>query len=278
MVDAEDGAARHAVLAGLGQFPRLGGIVRTKLAPRAQGVLASRGGDPVLAVRPFGAGKAAAFTSTLGGAWDGEFGAWSGRLRFVSQLIRELAPPPPDGGFALRAARASSGDGASVEITARDGRGEARNLLKIRVELWAAEGSSEVPARVAAEQVGLGRYRARVPEALGRAGSRTLIARVLLAEGDAEREVLRAPVTLPMPAELLRTGVDRGALSEIVRASGGRMLGRPHELAAAIESLGGRERRDATPWAAAAALAMIILELAWRVIGGARAATKGGRP
>ncbi|MHC4249139.1 MAG: VWA domain-containing protein [Planctomycetota bacterium] len=278
-------SGRDPVLAGLGEFPQLGGLVRTRLAPHARGVLASRGGEPVLAVRPFGAGRAAAFTSTFGGAWAGELGSWPGRLRFLSQLLREITPPPPDRGFTIGAGRAGrvgraggmhDRRGPVLEIAARDDAGAPRDLLALRVELWAA--GAGVPARVEVEQVGLGRYRARVPDELARADSRTLITRLILSEDGSEREVLRAPVTLPLPTEVLMTGVDRGALAEIARASGGRLLAGPHEIAAALETVRGRERRDATPYLAAAALLAIVIELAWRALAGARAPAKGGRP
>jgi len=261
------------VLAGLDAFPRLGGLVRTKLAPRAREVLTSGGGEPVLAVRPFGAGRTAAFMSTFGEPWTGEFGRWRRRLRFLSQLLREITPPPPEKGFAIRP-RASDRDETVLDITARDTGGAPRDLLALRVELWGATGG-DGPERVDAEQVGLGLYRARVPEALGWRRSRTLFARLLMVRDGVEREVLRAPVTLPVPAEVLRTGVDRGALSDIARASGGRLLAGAEELPPTIESLDRRESSDATPYAAAAALVMVVLELAWRIIAGS--GVRGGR-
>jgi Mg-chelatase subunit ChlD len=261
------------VLAGLGEFPRLGGLVRTRLAPGAREVLTSGDNEPVLAVRPFGAGKAAAFMSTFGEPWEGEFGSWRGRLRFLSQLLREITPPPPDKGFTLRAGTSGAGDvGPVLEITARDSDGAPRNLLAMHVELVPATGDAGEPVRVAAQQIGLGRYRARVPGALAGGRSRTLLARLVLSDEGIEREVLRAPVTLPVPAEILRTGVDRGALAEIARASGGRLLRGADEIASALETVRGRVHRDATPYAAAAALLLVILELAWRVV------AKGGRP
>ncbi len=130
------------------------------------------------------------------------------------------------------------------------------------------------------EQIGLGRYRARVPAALAGGRSRTLLARLVLTEGGTEREVLRAPVTLPVPTEILRTGVDLGALAEIARASGGRLLKGPDELTPALETVRGRKRRDGTPYAAAAALLLVILELAWRVVskGRIKGGMRGGRP
>ncbi|MHC5055998.1 MAG: VWA domain-containing protein [Planctomycetota bacterium] len=280
-VEVREAEGDDPVLAGLGRFPRLGGLVRTKLAAHARGVLAARGGEPVLAVRPFGAGRAAAFTSAFGGAWAGELGSWPGRLRFLSQLLREITPPPPDRGFTIRAGRVGRAGGVHdrrgpvLEIAARDDEGAPRDLLALRVELWAA--GSGVPARVDVEQVGLGRYRARVPEDLAGADSRTLIARLILSENGSEREVLRAPVTLPLPMEVLMTGVDKGALAEMARASGGRLLAGPHEIAAALETVRGRERRDATPYLAAAALLAVVIELAWRALAGARAPAKGGR-
>jgi uncharacterized membrane protein len=269
------------VIEGLPPLPALAGLNRTQAKPLAETVLAVPSGEPVLALGRAGPGRTAAFTSGFGGSWAGALGRWPGRLRLLSQLLRAITPPPPDEGFEAKVLR--DGGEFHVEVAAKDAGGAPRNLLDLSVELWPLEGPAAGAERegalLPARQVALGRYQARLEDAAlplravarTRTGAGSFLARVLLREGggrEGPREVLRAPLTLPPPAELLRTGVDYGSLDEIAAASGGRILTGASGLAEALESARGRVRREATAYLAAGALALVIIELATRALAG----------
>jgi len=248
------------VLEGLGELPELGAANRTELRPSARPVLAAGSGEPVLAFAEAGSGRSAAFASSLGGSWAGGLESWPGRLRLLTQILREISPPPPDPGLALRPLRDAGG--LLIEVAARDTQGAPRNLLELIVELRSAAAPERSARVVRAEQVALGTYRASVPAELS--GERTLTVRVLEAAG--RRELLRAPLVVPPEPETLRTGRDLAALAEIARASGGRLLAEPAGLAEALSGLRQVDWLDGSSILAVAALAGAVLEVALRIL------------
>ncbi len=79
------------VLRGLdmSQAPTLLGYVETVARPESQVVLASKTGEPILALWRYGGGAVAAFTSDIKSRWAAPWLNWSGFGRFWVQLVRQ---------------------------------------------------------------------------------------------------------------------------------------------------------------------------------------------
>ena len=79
------------VLRGLdmSRAPTLLGYVETKARPESRVVLASKTGEPILALWRYGGGAAAAFTSDIQSRWAAPWLKWSGFGKFWVQLVRQ---------------------------------------------------------------------------------------------------------------------------------------------------------------------------------------------
>ena len=79
------------VLRGLdmSQAPTLLGYVETQAKPESQVVLASKTGEPILALGHYGGGTTAAFISDIHDRWAGPWLNWPGFGRFWVQLVRQ---------------------------------------------------------------------------------------------------------------------------------------------------------------------------------------------
>ena len=138
------------VLRGLdmSQAPTLLGYVETQARPESQVVLASKTGEPILALWRYGGGTTAAFTSDIQSRWAAPWLNWSGFGKFWVQLVRQtmrhdvpktlrLAADAADGRlfFTLDAAdrdgRFINGAEASVTVTGSDGKSSAVTLTQI---------------------------------------------------------------------------------------------------------------------------------------------------
>jgi uncharacterized membrane protein len=138
------------VLRGLdmSQAPTLLGYVETQARPEGRVVLASRTGEPILALWRYGGGTTAAFTSDIQSRWAAPWLTWSGFGKFWVQLVRQtmrhdlpktlrLASEAADGRlfFALdasdRAGRFINGAEAGVIVTGGDGKSSTVSLAQV---------------------------------------------------------------------------------------------------------------------------------------------------
>ena len=87
--------SRNEILGGIDPtgIPPLRGFVLTYLKPGAELLMAALDNSPLLAVRRYGLGKSAAFTSDLKGKWGLEWTMWENYPRLVSQLMRWIERP-----------------------------------------------------------------------------------------------------------------------------------------------------------------------------------------
>jgi hypothetical protein len=138
------------VLRGLdmSQAPTLLGYVETQARPESQVVLASKTGEPILALWRYGGGVTAAFTSDIQSRWAAPWLNWSGFGKFWVQLVRQtmrhdvpktlqLAADAAAGRlfFALDATdhdgRFIDGAEASVRVTGSDGNSSTAILTQV---------------------------------------------------------------------------------------------------------------------------------------------------
>jgi hypothetical protein len=138
------------VLRGLdmSQAPTLLGYVETQARPEGHVVLASKTGEPILALWRYGGGAVAAFMSDVQSRWAAPWLTWSGFGKFWVQLVRQamrhgvpkpmrLAADAADGrlSFTLdatdREGRFINGATASVIVTGSDGKSSTVPLAQI---------------------------------------------------------------------------------------------------------------------------------------------------
>ena len=113
--------SNHPVLDGIdtAMIPPLNGFLLTYLKPEAEVLLEGTGGNPLLAVKQYGLGRTAAFTSSLDSPWTEEWGGWEDYPRLFSQLIRWIAADHPGSGITFSVMR--DGDRGLVRADASTG-------------------------------------------------------------------------------------------------------------------------------------------------------------
>jgi Ca-activated chloride channel family protein len=151
---------QHPMLAGYQaeSLPVSLGYVMTEPKPAAQVLLAAEHGDPLLAVGRFGLGIGLAYTSDLTEIWGGEWLAWDGCGRLWAQVLRGALRKADTEGLEAR------GEVRHGEwITTIERRGT--DNMPVSGIHWSAqvldENGNTQDATV--EEIGLGRYQARVP-------------------------------------------------------------------------------------------------------------------
>jgi len=118
----------------------------------------------------------------------------------------------------------------------------------------------DAPRRIALKQVRPGVYEGAIGP-VGPAGAAVVVHR----EGEPAR--VRLAVAALAEAELLRLGVDRGRLAEIVRAGGGQVHASPESFAQTVRQIEMRGYRPVGIWAVAAAGLVVLLLAALRLLG-----------
>lgn len=216
--------------------PPLAGYVTTRAKPRpVQVILETDRGEPLLARWRVGLGYVLAWTSDLKPRWASGFLRWPSFARFIAQLVREHMRAPE-----LREALVEArieGDQLHVFADAVGGGDQFENGLA--AELRVLSRSAEV-TRAPLQQVGPGRYEARLPWAqtgaftvevnLRRAGrleasGRGRVARTFAAEFEASRpnQALLRQLSARTGGGQLRTAteaLDAGARQVPLREAG----------------------------------------------------------
>ncbi len=152
------------VLQGLdmSRAPTLLGYVETQARPESQVVLASKTGEPILALWRYGGGAVAAFTSGIQSRWAAPWLKWSEFGKFWVQLVRQTmrhgAPQP------LRL-EADARDGRLYfTLDAVDSAGRYINGAEATVTVSGSEGKS---SDVSLTQIAPGRYAGSQPAGQG---------------------------------------------------------------------------------------------------------------
>ncbi|MFO7173549.1 MAG: VWA domain-containing protein, partial [Bacillota bacterium] len=213
-------AAPSLLLRGLSPVQPLEGYVAVTPKERAEVALVSPEGDPVLAAWQYGAGRAVAWTSDLGGRWAG---AWARSPAFATlwgNVLGWVLPGARSGNLQVRADVAADG---SVTLTAETP-GDW-TVAPVRAAVVGPDGHRQ---EVDLQPAGPGAYRARLA-GLAPGAYVATVTRELPGEASQRGEV--AWVT-PYPAEYRAMGVDRTALERLAAAGQGRVLTDPREAMA----------------------------------------------
>lgn len=157
--------------------PFLLGYVSTKPKSRAEVLLVSEYGEPILARWRVGLGKVVAFTSDLKNRWAVEWVRWPGYSKFWAQLIRDTMRTNDKDSLAMTTRVVQ--DHAEIVIDAIGDDDRFINGLRSTISITAPDGETEA---VTMRQSAAGRYEARV--ALKEFGSYSLKATHDTAEGD----------------------------------------------------------------------------------------------
>ncbi|HEU4329162.1 MAG TPA: VWA domain-containing protein [Roseiflexaceae bacterium] len=148
------GGAERGLLRGIDTPPPLAGYVATVPQPRAEVLLSSPAGDPLLATWQYGLGRSLAWTSDLTARWASGWLGWEQFPQLASQLVAWIAPPPGSQRMAVE----TRTDGASLHLTATLGDGQ-RPASGMRVA-GSVVGSDGARHPVELREVQPGRYQA----------------------------------------------------------------------------------------------------------------------
>ncbi len=213
--------------------PPLAGYVLTSPKPQAELLLLAGPGDPLLAWWRYGAGAAAAFTSTGGGEWGQAWERWNGNAKFWSRVAELVArqPLPPD--YNVEVERRGAICRATIDIVNAD----ATFLNGADVELTASlidvdkMASREEFFRDRMLQVAPGRYAVQLK--LPRLGAYLLDIRWQDAAGR-ERHAQHG-VTWDYPDELQLAPADENLLRNVAAVSGGTYDPTPEQISASTQ-------------------------------------------
>jgi len=210
-------ASSSPILRGLSAVPALDGLVAVMPKDRAEVVLVSPDGDPVVAAWQYGAGRAIAWTPDLGPRWSGGWQNSPSATALWGNAFSWLLPTPETSELTLRAEKL---DEASVAIVAEN-RTAWDEVRPTTATLIGPGGQSQ---EVEMQPAGPGRYRATTT--MPDVGAYVIQATQRLAEGEVRGE---SGWVAPYPAEYRRVGVDRATLARIAAAGVGQVLADPAE-------------------------------------------------
>lgn len=234
----------HEILAGIDgrELPGLRGRLAAAARPKADVPLATKEGQPVLALGRLGLGKTAVWTSDLSGAWSAGWMPWKDSPKMVAQLVRYLSGSGPDSELASR-----------VRIT-RDG---SRHVLRI--------DSSGAGGAITVADLSDGRLRPLVVEHDAQGEERITIPmeqpgekRLLLQRADGKKlqlGVIRAYEEEFAPADASRDLFANGLASTTWEQLDARL---------AETRVAGEQRLDLAPWLVIAALFLLPVDVALR--------------
>jgi len=163
----------------LSRAPPLLGYVTVKPHPKAELVLKTPTGEPLLARWQFGLGRAAAFTSDARDRWASAWLKWDGFGKFWSQLIRDVAR---DESLPLRVTTTNERDAVRVRLEPETMVSELQAEV---VGLSRSEGAGRL------HQLGPNLYELSVPQRAN--AMRTVLVTVKTADGQTKRTTVSLP-------------------------------------------------------------------------------------
>jgi len=141
------------ILANIKEAPQLHGYVATSAKDRAQVILKSPKGDPILATWQFGLGKSVAFTSDATGRWARDWASSKIFATFWAQAVRYTVNDSANS--ALQMTIESQGENAKIILDARNRTGDFLNAYQIEANIIAPNGETQT---VTFTQIAPGRY------------------------------------------------------------------------------------------------------------------------
>jgi len=180
--------------------------------------------DPIATMWQHDLGRSVAFTSDVSTKWAASWVAWPGFNQFWQQHVRWAMRP--SGSANIRVTTENRGDQTLISIDALDQNGERLNFAQFQGRLARPDGKGD---DVQVQQVGPGRYEARVPTE--QAGTYLLglrySARDVAADGTMGPMIegtVQAAVTRPFADEFRALKDNAPLLRQIAEMTGGRVL------------------------------------------------------
>jgi len=285
----------HPALAGvsLEALPELTGYLAMRPREGAEVALQAPGGDPLVAVWNYGAGRVVAWTSDAGASWAARWAESAGAAAFWSRLVHHVARAPDAGPPGVDVTWPAPGR-ARVEVDALDRSGRTVDLAEASLVITDAHEVRIVPL----PQTGPGRYAAEValptpgayPAAVAVASAGDGAGSGTGAEGaaanppgegasrgagsiDGAAGTRRIPVPLAWsyPDEMRPARSGAALLAAVAAAGGGRVLDRAADLPPTAAPA---ERIPLWPWLLGAAAVLWVGDVARQMGVGWR---RGGR-
>jgi Mg-chelatase subunit ChlD len=249
---------RAQVLDGIpwDRAPYLLGYVSTRAKDRAEVLMVSEYGEPILARWRHGLGKVVAFTSDLKNRWAVQWVRWPGYSKFWAQLIRDTMRTDDRMNLAMRTSVKQGKAHIVVDAVGLDDR--FINNLKSTVMLRSPSGKKK---NIELEQTAAGRYEVEIP--LDEYGSYSLKAKHDK-DGDTIGVSLGS-ISYPYPREYLFLEPNREVLQRSADIARG---GTNPEVATLFDPMGEevKYRKELWPFFLMAALGFLLLDLALRRI------------
>jgi len=252
-------ATGSTLVAGLEDAPPLEGLVVT--GPRATGEaiidLVHPDGEPLLARWQAGLGRAAAFTSDVGGDWSETWDQWPTAAAFWTQLVRWTSRPPQSRDAELWTTL--DGDRLLIQVDASDP--EAAVGLTVEGAVHGPDGEAR-PVRL--RPTGPGRFEASVPAT----EQGTYVVALAPRRGDRTLAPLIGGVSRAGSPELESLRSNEPLLERIAEVTGGRVLSLDDAETADLFDDDHRRpvaaRRAAWTWPIGLAVALLLLDVAAR--------------
>jgi Ca-activated chloride channel family protein len=240
----------HPIVRGFAKrdFPELTGYVGTTTKPRADSILVSHHGDPVLATWRIGLGATAAFTADAGGTWSEHWVKWAQFPRFWAQVTKAMFRAN-DSDFTVRAqVRGQEGE---IAVDAVDRTGAYLNFLPLFAQVHGPGGVKV--QKIELPQRDPGRY-------LGSfAAQERGFYRIEVFRKDRDRPVAVTGAVMSSSPELASRGPDRATLERLATTTGGRVVKTVEELVElACGVPPGRTHRVREAWTGLAVLALLL--------------------
>lgn len=211
-------ASSGPLLRGLTATPQLDGYVAVTAKERAEVVLVAPEGDPILAAWQYGAGRAVAWTSDIGGPWSP---TWAGNPTTTSlwgNVLSWLLPAQDSGPLSARIEARSTGAALIADMGA-----STSSIHPTRAHLVAPDGTA---VDLTLPPAGPGQYQATIEAATPGA----YIAQVTQEQADGTTLRTEVGWVAPYPAEFRASGIDAEFLRRLAESGGGRVLGSADEI------------------------------------------------
>ncbi|NNG00027.1 MAG: VWA domain-containing protein [Desulfobacteraceae bacterium] len=197
------------------RWPMIQGQVVTYPKPSARVILGTEQG-PLLAVRQYGLGHTAAFTSDLAERWQKEWVLWDQYSRFISQLVKWTHRKDADQRVIPRIERHFEEGVITVDILDRDNRYVNLLNLKANVSTTRAPGTYYVTL----DQIAPGRYQGEFP--VENSGEYYLN----LYNDDPSTAFVFPTIGygVPFSAEFIQQDTDTALLKQLAGTTGGKLM------------------------------------------------------
>ena len=260
--------------------PQLLGFVRTGVQPKAQTVLTTDDGAPLLAWRRYGLGVSLAFTSDAANRWSAEWLAWPEFSRFWAQTARFAFPPSlaqnaeitwetHDGRTVLTldaltdygALNTKGANGAKIAMGARGGFLNATDAqpLDVRLTILRPDGTEEEKTL---EQSAPGRFTTTIDTApFDTATSGAYYLRITVRSNDQTLMEAARVLTVGASEEERVAEPNRDGLRELAEVTGGVFEPKPETVFLDAPNRSARTRTPLWPYGAIAAVLLCVLDL-----------------